>query len=135
MASSEDVERIPSGQKIDPEVNFSAISDEPQRMLARRRLEDRQSFQVSDAYVSGMKEALTVSGKDLCLLTTFRNIGYIIGHTPSQCRSVSPWFWQIHKLVEAWNMTPPKLGFPKNAEDKLRYAVENHIMSLIHIEM
>ncbi|KAI5923436.1 pantothenate transporter liz1 [Camillea tinctor] len=39
---------------------------------------------VSNAYVSGMKEDLGMAGNDLNLLTTFWNIGYILGQLPSQ---------------------------------------------------
>ncbi|KAI1633527.1 pantothenate transporter liz1 [Biscogniauxia mediterranea] len=42
------------------------------------------SLQISNAYVSGMKEDLGMAGNDLNLLTTFWNIGYILGQLPSQ---------------------------------------------------
>lgn len=39
---------------------------------------------ISNAYVSGMKEDLQLSGNDLNYLTTYWNIGYILGQIPSQ---------------------------------------------------
>ncbi|KAH6867473.1 major facilitator superfamily domain-containing protein [Thelonectria olida] len=50
---------------------------------------------VSNAYVSGMKEDLDMSGNDLNLLTTFFNIGYILGQLPSQIiiTKVRPSIW------------------------------------------
>ncbi|CAG8971592.1 hypothetical protein HYALB_00007984 [Hymenoscyphus albidus] len=39
---------------------------------------------VSNAYVSGMREGLNLKGNDLNLLTTYWTIGYIIGQFPSQ---------------------------------------------------
>lgn len=50
---------------------------------------------VSNAYVSGMKEDLHMTGNDLNYLTTFWLIGYIIGQVPSQIvlTKVPPSIW------------------------------------------
>ncbi|KAK7227913.1 hypothetical protein V2G26_000083 [Clonostachys chloroleuca] len=50
---------------------------------------------VSNAYVSGMKEDLNMTGNDLNLLLTFWNIGYIVGQLPSQIiiTKVRPSVW------------------------------------------
>ncbi|KAF7560967.1 hypothetical protein G7046_g3174 [Stylonectria norvegica] len=50
---------------------------------------------VSNAYVSGMKEDLHMTGNDLNYLTTYWNIGYILGQLPSQfiLTKVRPSIW------------------------------------------
>ena len=40
--------------------------------------------QVTNAYVSGMKEDLDMSGNDLNYLQVFWTVGYIVGQLPSQ---------------------------------------------------
>lgn len=51
--------------------------------------------QVNNAYVSGMKEDLNMTGNDLNYLNTFWNIGYIVGQLPSQIiiTKVRPSIW------------------------------------------
>ncbi|KAJ4328903.1 hypothetical protein N0V84_000691 [Fusarium piperis] len=50
---------------------------------------------VSNAYVSGMKEDLKMTGNDLNYLSTFWTVGYIIGQLPSQIiiTKVRPSIW------------------------------------------
>ncbi|KAK9458921.1 major facilitator superfamily domain-containing protein [Lipomyces oligophaga] len=50
---------------------------------------------ISNAYVSGMKEELGLYGQERNLFTTFFNIGYLVGSTPSQIiiNRVRPSIW------------------------------------------
>ncbi|KAJ4247846.1 hypothetical protein NW762_013055 [Fusarium torreyae] len=50
---------------------------------------------VSNAYVSGMKEDLEMSGNDLNLLSTYWTVGYIVGQLPSQIiiTKIRPSIW------------------------------------------
>ncbi|EON95892.1 putative pantothenate protein [Phaeoacremonium minimum UCRPA7] len=58
---------------------------------------------VSNAYVSGMKEDLSMTGNDLNYLTTYWNIGYILGQLPSQymLTKIRPSIW-LPTLELSW---------------------------------
>ncbi|EPE07878.1 pantothenate transporter liz1 [Ophiostoma piceae UAMH 11346] len=60
---------------------------------------------VSNAYVSGMKEDLGMHGNDLNLLTTYWTIGYILGQIPSQIimTRVPPSVW-LPSLELTWSL-------------------------------
>ncbi|ERT02831.1 MFS transporter, ACS family, pantothenate transporter [Sporothrix schenckii 1099-18] len=71
---------------------------------------------VSNAYVSGMKEDLAMSGNDLNYLTTFWTIGYIIGQVPSQiimASYVSPSIW-LPSLELTWSLLVAGMAASKN---------------------
>ncbi|KAK9773069.1 putative Major facilitator superfamily (MFS) profile domain-containing protein [Seiridium cardinale] len=70
---------------------------------------------VSNAYVSGMKEDLSMTGNDLNLLTTYWNIGYIIGQIPSQLvlTKVAPSIW-LPSLELAWSFIVMGMAGGKN---------------------
>ncbi|ETS74415.1 hypothetical protein PFICI_14281 [Pestalotiopsis fici W106-1] len=70
---------------------------------------------VTNAYVSGMKEDLNMSGNDLNLLTTYWNIGYILGQIPSQLilTKVRPSIW-LPSLELAWSFVVMGMAGGKN---------------------
>ncbi|RDW73609.1 hypothetical protein BP5796_07051 [Coleophoma crateriformis] len=72
---------------------------------------------VSNAYVSGMKESLNLSGNDLNLLTTYWTIGYIIGQLPSQIimTKIPPSIW-LPSLELAWGFVVMGMAGAKNVE-------------------
>lgn len=63
------------------------------------------SFQVSNAYISGMKQDLDMAGNDLNYLTTYWTIGYILGQIPSQIilTKVQPSIW-LPSLELIWSI-------------------------------
>ncbi|KAL1636281.1 hypothetical protein SLS56_001261 [Neofusicoccum ribis] len=72
---------------------------------------------VSNAYVSGMKEDLNLSGNDLNYLTTYWNIGYILGQLPSQLvmTKVRPSIW-LPTLEIIWSVLVMGMAGAKNVE-------------------
>ncbi|KAK7754494.1 hypothetical protein SLS62_003514 [Diatrype stigma] len=72
---------------------------------------------VSNAYVSGMKEDLGMTGNDLNLLTTFWNVGYIIGQLPSQLvlTKIRPSIW-LPTLEGLWSILVIGMAGAKNIE-------------------
>ncbi|KAH9884347.1 pantothenate transporter liz1 [Xylariomycetidae sp. FL2044] len=70
---------------------------------------------ISNAYVSGMKEDLVMSGNQLNLLTTYWNIGYIIGQIPSQLvlTKVRPSIW-LPSLEICWSVIVIGMAGTKN---------------------
>ncbi|EEA26602.1 hypothetical protein TMatcc_005121 [Talaromyces marneffei ATCC 18224] len=70
---------------------------------------------VSNAYVSGMKEDLKLSGNDLNYLTTYWTIGYIIGNLPSQVilTRVRPSIW-LPTLEIIWSILVIGMAGAKN---------------------
>ncbi|KAK8065888.1 hypothetical protein PG997_012635 [Apiospora hydei] len=72
---------------------------------------------ISNAYVSGMKEDLVLTGNDLNFLTTFWNIGYIIGQLPSQLilTKVRPSIW-LPSLELMWSLIVMGMAGAKNVE-------------------
>ncbi|KAK7967178.1 uncharacterized protein PG986_001455 [Apiospora aurea] len=72
---------------------------------------------ISNAYVSGMKEDLVLTGNDLNFLTTFWNIGYIIGQLPSQLilTKVRPSIW-LPSLELMWSLIVMGMTGAKNVE-------------------
>ncbi|KAK8058471.1 hypothetical protein PG994_008919 [Apiospora phragmitis] len=72
---------------------------------------------ISNAYVSGMKEDLVLTGNDLNFLTTFWNIGYIIGQLPSQLilTKVRPSIW-LPTLELMWSLIVMGMAGAKNVE-------------------
>ncbi|TEA20509.1 Pantothenate transporter liz1 [Colletotrichum sidae] len=72
---------------------------------------------VSNAYVSGMKEDLHLSGNDLNYLTTFFNIGYIIGQLPSQLilTRIRPSMW-LPSLELIWSIIVMGMAGAKNIQ-------------------
>ncbi|KAI1341128.1 pantothenate transporter liz1 [Xylariaceae sp. FL0016] len=72
---------------------------------------------VSNAYVSGMKEDLVMSGNELNLLTTFWNVGYILGQLPSQLvlTKVRPSVW-LPTLEIIWSVFVIGMAGAKNVE-------------------
>lgn len=81
----------------------------------RVRVTDRISTQVSNAYVSGMKEDLSLSGNDLNYLTTYWTIGYILGNMPSQIilTKVRPSIW-LPTLEIVWSILVIGMAGAKN---------------------
>ncbi|KAF9252239.1 hypothetical protein DTO006G1_2987 [Penicillium roqueforti] len=71
----------------------------------------------SNAYVSGMKEALDLKGNDLNYLTTYWNIGYLIGQLPSQLvlTKIRPSIW-LPALELLWRIFVMALASAKNVE-------------------
>ncbi|KAL4879919.1 major facilitator superfamily domain-containing protein [Aspergillus karnatakaensis] len=71
----------------------------------------------SNAYVSGMKEALNMEGNDLNYLTTYWNIGYIIGQIPSQLilTKIRPSIW-LPTLELLWSCLVMALAGAKNVQ-------------------
>ncbi|KAJ5888980.1 Major facilitator superfamily domain general substrate transporter [Penicillium taxi] len=71
----------------------------------------------SNAYVSGMKEALDLKGNDLNYLTTYWNIGYIIGQIPSQLvlTKIRPSIW-LPTLELIWSIFVMALAGAKDAK-------------------
>ncbi|KAK6217366.1 pantothenate transporter liz1 [Colletotrichum tabaci] len=72
---------------------------------------------VSNAYVSGMKEDLHLTGNDLNYLTTFFNIGYIIGQLPSQLilTRIRPSIW-LPTLELIWSFIVMGMAGAKNVQ-------------------
>ncbi|GKT45089.1 pantothenate transporter liz1 [Colletotrichum spaethianum] len=72
---------------------------------------------LSNAYVSGMKEDLHLSGNDLNYLTTFFNIGYIIGQLPSQLilTRIRPSIW-LPTLELIWSFVVMGMAGAKNVQ-------------------
>ncbi|KAI0026214.1 pantothenate transporter liz1 [Xylariomycetidae sp. FL0641] len=72
---------------------------------------------VSNAYVSGMKEDLGMVGNQLNLLTTFWNIGYILGQLPSQLvlTKVRPSLW-LPSLEIGWSALVIGMAGAKDVE-------------------
>ncbi|KAJ9150802.1 Pantothenate transporter [Pleurostoma richardsiae] len=72
---------------------------------------------VSNAYVSGMKEDLSLAGNDLNFLTTYWTIGYIIGQIPSQfmLTKVRPSLW-LPSLELAWGFIVMGMAGAKNVK-------------------
>ncbi|KAL4956371.1 major facilitator superfamily domain-containing protein [Aspergillus filifer] len=70
-----------------------------------------------NAYVSGMKEALDLKGNDFNYLTTYWNIGYIIGQIPSQLIliKIRPSIW-LPGLELLWSCLVMALAGAKNVE-------------------
>ncbi|KAH8666837.1 major facilitator superfamily domain-containing protein [Xylariales sp. PMI_506] len=70
---------------------------------------------VSNAYVSGMQEDLHMTGNDLNLLTTYWNIGYIIGQIPSQfiLTKIPTSIW-LPTLELAWSFIVMGMAGSKN---------------------
>ncbi|EED17340.1 pantothenate transporter, putative [Talaromyces stipitatus ATCC 10500] len=70
---------------------------------------------VSNAYVSGMKEDLKLKGNDLNYLTTYWTIGYIIGNLPSQVilTKVRPSIW-LPTLEIIWSILVIGMAGAKN---------------------
>lgn len=73
--------------------------------------------QVSNAYVSGMKEDLNLSGNDLNYLTTYWTVGYILGQVPSQLvmTKVRPSIW-LPTLEIIWSILVMGMAGAKNVE-------------------
>ncbi|PSN70592.1 pantothenate transporter liz1 [Corynespora cassiicola Philippines] len=72
---------------------------------------------ISNAYVSGMKEDLNLSGNDLNYLTTYWNIGYILGQIPSQLimLKIRPSIW-LPTLELAWGFLVMAMAAAKNVK-------------------
>lgn len=72
---------------------------------------------VSNAYVSGMKEDLKMHGNDLNYLTTYWTIGYIIGQFPSQMvmTKVPPSIW-LPACEILWSVFTIGIAGAKNLE-------------------
>ncbi|CAK7240907.1 MAG: hypothetical protein STHCBS139747_002362 [Sporothrix thermara] len=71
---------------------------------------------VSNAYVSGMKEDLHMAGNDLNYLTTYWTIGYIVGQVPSQivmASYVPPSIW-LPTLELVWSLLVMGMAGAKN---------------------
>ena len=70
---------------------------------------------VSNAYVSGMKEDLKMAGNDLNWLTTYWTIGYILGNIPSQLilTKVRPSIW-LPTLELIWSVLVMGIAGAKN---------------------
>ncbi|OJJ42243.1 hypothetical protein ASPZODRAFT_105507 [Penicilliopsis zonata CBS 506.65] len=71
----------------------------------------------SNAYVSGMEEALGMKGNDLNLLTTYWNIGYIVGQIPSQLLTtrIRPSVW-LPALELLWSVFVISLAGAKDVK-------------------
>ncbi|KAF2741121.1 putative pantothenate transporter [Polyplosphaeria fusca] len=72
---------------------------------------------ISNAYVSGMKEDLHLSGNDLNYLTTYWNIGYILGQIPSQLvmLKIRPSIW-LPTLELSWGFLVMGMAAAKNVK-------------------
>ncbi|KAK9356420.1 major facilitator superfamily domain-containing protein [Lipomyces doorenjongii] len=72
---------------------------------------------VSNAYVSGMKEDLGLYGQERNLFTTFFNIGYLVGSTPSQIiiNRIRPSLW-IPSCELVWSCLVMGIAAAKNAK-------------------
>ncbi|KAL4797117.1 major facilitator superfamily domain-containing protein [Aspergillus venezuelensis] len=118
------------GRKVDQSQNGSQHFPVPQGKRARLRAaiwdtwdkspgESRlvQKGNTSNAYVSGMKEALDLKGNDLNYLTTYWNIGYIIGQIPSQLilTKIRPSIW-LQALELLWSCLVMALAGTKNVK-------------------
>ncbi|KAF4635686.1 hypothetical protein G7Y89_g2417 [Cudoniella acicularis] len=77
----------------------------------------RKKLKVSNAYVSGMKEDLKLTGNDLNLLTTYWIIGYIIGQFPSQTAmsKIRPSIW-LPAMEIIWSILTICVAGTKNIE-------------------
>ncbi|KAH7027219.1 pantothenate transporter liz1 [Microdochium trichocladiopsis] len=72
---------------------------------------------VSNAYVSGMQKDLAMGGNQLNLLTTYWNVGYIIGQLPSQLvlTKIRPSIW-LPSLEIIWSILVIGMAGAKNVE-------------------
>ncbi|KAF2637374.1 MFS general substrate transporter [Massarina eburnea CBS 473.64] len=72
---------------------------------------------ISNAYVSGMKEDLVLTGNDLNYLTTYWNIGYILGQIPSQLimLRIRPSIW-LPTLELIWGFLVMGMAGAKDAK-------------------
>ncbi|KAF2712168.1 pantothenate transporter liz1 [Pleomassaria siparia CBS 279.74] len=72
---------------------------------------------ISNAYVSGMKEDLVLTGNDLNYLTTYWTIGYILGQIPSQLimLKIRPSIW-LPTLELAWGFLVMGMAAAKNVK-------------------
>ncbi|KAF1955355.1 pantothenate transporter liz1 [Byssothecium circinans] len=72
---------------------------------------------ISNAYVSRMKEDLALTGNDLNYLTTYWNIGYILGQIPSQLVmfKVRPSIW-LPTLELIWGFLVMGMAAAKNVK-------------------
>lgn len=70
---------------------------------------------ISNAYVSGMQTDLVLRGNDLNLLTTYWNIGYILGQVPSQLlmTKIRPSIW-LPTLQLLWGALVMGMAGAKN---------------------
>ncbi|KAL1665683.1 major facilitator superfamily domain-containing protein [Schizophyllum commune] len=77
---------------------------------------------ISQAYVSGMKEDLKLAGNDLNLLTTWWTVGYILGQLPSQVMLsyVRPSIW-LPTMELLWSVFVIGMAGAKNV--KTMYAL------------
>ncbi|KAK7208153.1 putative pantothenate transporter [Myxozyma melibiosi] len=72
---------------------------------------------ISNAYVSGMKEDLNLYGQERNLFTTFFNVGYLVGSTPSQLiiNRVRPSIW-IPSCEIVWSCVVMCIAAAQNAK-------------------
>ncbi|KAK9474785.1 major facilitator superfamily domain-containing protein [Dipodascopsis tothii] len=72
---------------------------------------------ISNAYVSGMKEDLGLYGNERNLFNTFFNLGYLVGSTPSQViiNRVRPSIW-IPTCEVVWSIVVMCIAAAKNAK-------------------
>lgn len=77
----------------------------------------QNTLQVSNAYVSGMKEDLAMTGNEYNLLTTYWTIGYILGNIPSQLilTKVPASLW-LPSLELAWGFVVMGMAGAKSIE-------------------
>lgn len=73
--------------------------------------------QVSNAYVSGMKEDLSMAGNEYNLLTTYWTVGYILGNIPSQfiLTKVPASLW-LPSLELAWSLVVMGMAGANNVQ-------------------
>lgn len=73
--------------------------------------------QVSNAYVSGMKEDLSMAGNEYNLLTTYWTVGYILGNIPSQLilTKVPASLW-LPSLELAWSLVVAGMAGARDVE-------------------
>ncbi|KAI1084266.1 pantothenate transporter liz1 [Whalleya microplaca] len=139
----QDIEKVSTREKGDASVNLSVVdgTHPPQRSLKQKIAsviwdtldktpEERRfiakvdwwilsyccvAYFVNNAYVSGMKEDLSMSGNNLNLLTTYWNIGYIIGQLPSQLvlTKIRPSIW-LPSLEIVWSVIVIGMAGAKN---------------------
>ncbi|KAI9729153.1 MAG: hypothetical protein M1834_007060 [Cirrosporium novae-zelandiae] len=72
---------------------------------------------MTNAYVSGMKEDLSLSGNDYNFLTTYWNIGYILGQVPSQIilTKIRPSIW-LPTMELLWGFLVMAMAGAKNVQ-------------------
>ncbi|KEZ45043.1 putative pantothenate protein [Scedosporium apiospermum] len=72
---------------------------------------------ISNAYVSGMREDLKLTGNDLNYLTTWWNVGYILGQLPSQLAltRIRPSVW-LPTLELIWSFIVMGMAGAKNVK-------------------